>query len=76
MKLNLADYAPRSYRELIYDVVIQLIIGISDAHRVGLIHGNLDISKILLQFSGKEKIMECKITDFEPEASMKIPNSA
>ena len=44
------------------------------AHKGGLIHGQLDLSKIVLHF-GKEKTMECKITDFKPGSSKKIPTS-
>jgi hypothetical protein len=44
MKLDLSAYVSRSYREFVYDVVIQLVIGVNAAHGFGLTHGQLDLS--------------------------------
>lgn len=69
-KIDLSKQIPNGYREFVYDVTIQLANGLKEAHSHGLVHGNFDISKVVLEFSGKQMCMECKITDFEPQLSM------
>ena len=48
LKLNLALSVPRHYLELIYDCVIQLAIGLEFAHDNNTIHGNLNLSNVLM----------------------------
>lgn len=47
-KVDLAKQITKSYREFVYDVAIQVANGIREAHSNGLVHGNLDISKVVL----------------------------
>ena len=68
LNLNLAIDVPRSYIETIYDVVIQLAQGLDFAHNNGLVHGQFDLSKVVLDSEG-ENIMY-KITDFAPRTSL------
>ena len=49
LNLNLAIDVPRSYIETIYDVAIQLAQGLDFAHNSGLVHGQFDLSKVVLQ---------------------------
>lgn len=53
MNLNLVNHVSMNYIEFVYDVVIQLCNGVIAAHRNGLVHGQLDLSKVVLHFSGK-----------------------
>lgn len=48
MKLSLGITVPRHYLELIYDCVIQLAIGLEFAHDNNIVHGNLNLSNILM----------------------------
>lgn len=48
MSLNLGLTVPRTYLELIYDCIIQLAIGLEFAHDNGTVHGNLNLSNVLL----------------------------
>lgn len=48
MHLNLALKVPRDYLELIYDCIIQLAIGMEFAHDNNTIHGNLNLSNVLM----------------------------
>ena len=73
LNLNLAIDVPRSYIEFIYDVAIQLAQGLDFAHNSGLIHGQFDLSKVVLE-QESENIM-FKITDFAPQTSMDMPLS-
>mgnify|MGYP003695028639 CR=1 FL=1 len=74
LKLELAIDVPRSYLELIYDVAIQLATGLDFAHNNGLIHGCLDLSKVVLT-KEKDNII-FKLTDFAPTSSMLLPISS
>lgn len=49
LNLNLAIDVPRSYIEMIYDVAIQLAQALDFAHNSGLVHGQFDLSKVVLQ---------------------------
>ncbi len=62
--LNLGIDVPRSYIEFIYDVAIQLAQGMDFAHNSGLVHGQFDLSKVVIE-AENENIMY-KITDFAP----------
>ena len=73
LNLNLAIDVPRSYIEMIYDVAIQLASGLDFAHNSGLIHGQFDLSKVILQTENENIIY--KITDFAPQSSMEMPMS-
>ena len=64
LNLNLAIDVPRSYIETIYDVAIQLAQGLDFAHNNGLVHGQFDLSKVVLQSENENTIY--KITDFAP----------
>lgn len=64
---------PRSYIEFIYDVAIQLAQGMDFAHNSGLVHGQFDLSKVVIE-AEDENIMY-KITDFAPFTSMQMPLS-
>ena len=54
----------QSYREFVFDIVIQIATGLEAAHKNGLIHGSLDLSKVLIHFTGKQNCIEIKLTDF------------
>lgn len=73
MNLNLAIDVPRSYIEMIYDVAIQLATGMDFAHNSGLVHGQFDLSKVVIQSDNNN--MMYKITDFAPRTSMEMPLS-
>ena len=64
---------PRSYIENIYDVAIQLAQGLDFAHNAGLVHGQFDLSKVIVE-TENENVMY-KITDFAPASSMDMPLS-
>ena len=68
LDLDLSYQVPLSYIELVYDVIIQMANALDSAHQNGLVHGNLSISSVMLHFSGAQKVLECKITDFRPTA--------
>lgn len=73
LNLNLAIDVPRSYIETIYDVAIQLAQGLDFAHNTGLVHGQFDLSKVVVE-QENENIFY-KITDFAPASSMQMPLS-
>ena len=73
LRLDLAIDVPRSYLELIYDVAIQLATGLDFAHSAGLVHGQFDLSKVVIDKDKKNLVF--KIQDFAPGSSMKIPVS-
>ena len=73
LNLNLAIDVPRSYIETIYDVAIQLAQGLDFAHNNGLVHGQFDLSKVVLQTENENTIY--KITDFAPQTSLEQPLS-
>ena len=68
LQLDLAIDVPRSYLETLYDVAIQLATGLDFAHNAGLVHGQFDLSKVVLQKEGDNIVY--KITDFCPGSSM------
>jgi serine/threonine protein kinase len=74
LNLNLAIDVPRSYLELIYDLAIQLSTALDFAHTAGLVHGQLDLSKVVLAKEGDNLIF--KITDFAPVSSLEMPVSS
>ena len=49
LELDLAIDVPRSYLETVYDVAIQLATGLDFAHNAGLVHGQFDLSKVVLE---------------------------
>ena len=77
LELDLAIDVPRSYLETLYDVAIQLATGLDFAHNAGLVHGQFDLSKVVLQkdLDGKDDHVVYKITDFAPNTSMNMPLS-
>lgn len=62
LNLDLSLDVTRKYRELVFDVAIQVATGLDAAHNAGLVHGNLDLSKIVIQ--NNDEHLEFKITDF------------
>ena len=48
LNLDLSLDVPRSYRDLVFDVAIQAATGLDAAHNSGLIHGQFDLSKIVI----------------------------
>lgn len=48
LNLDMAIDVPRSYIEKIYDVAIQLATAMDFAHNSGLIHGQFDLSQVVL----------------------------
>ena len=73
LDLDLAIDVPKSYIEKIYDVAIQLATGLDFAHNSGLVHGQFDLSKVVLE-KEKDSILY-KITDFAPQTSLDLPIS-
>ena len=73
LKLDLAIDVPRSYIEKIYDVAIQLATGLDFAHNSGLVHGQFDLSKVVLEQENDHFLY--KISDFAPQLSMDLPIS-
>ena len=71
LELDLGMDVPRSYLELIYDVGIQLATAIDFAQNSGLVHGQFDLSEVLVHHNGDN--LEFKVTDFSPMASMELP---
>lgn len=65
---------PRGYLELIYDVAIQVATALDFAHNSGLVHGRLDLSKVLVHHNGDS--LEFKVTGFAPGSSMDLPLSS
>ena len=62
---------PISYIELIYDCAIQLATGLEFAHNHGLIHGQFDLSNVVLTKDTESLVF--KISDFRPTTSMLMP---
>jgi serine/threonine protein kinase len=60
--LSLGISVPLSYIETIYDCAIQLTLGLEFAHNNGLVHGNFDLSNVVVAKDGDTNIY--KITDF------------
>ena len=50
--LDLAISVPNSYIEMIYDCAIQLTLGLEFAHNNGLVHGQFDLSNVVI---GKDR---------------------
>ena len=71
LQLNLAINVPISYIELIYDCAIQLATGLEFAHNHGLIHGQFDLSNVVLTKDTESLVF--KISDFRPTTSMQMP---
>ena len=69
--LNLAINVPLSYIELIYDCVIQLAMGLEFAHNNGLVHGQFDLSNVVITKDTDNIIF--KVSDFKPVTSMNLP---
>ena len=74
LELDLAIDVPRTYLETLYDVTIQLATGLDFAHNAGLVHGQFDLSKVVLEKDGDNIVY--KVTDFAPGSSMNMPLSS
>jgi len=70
----LALNVPSYYLEIIYDCIIQLALGMEFAHNNGLVHGQFDLSHVVLTKDGDNVIY--KINDFMPLTSMNMPMSS
>lgn len=46
--MDLAVKVPSDYHEFIYDAAIQLATGLDFAHNAGLVHGQFDLSKVVV----------------------------
>lgn len=71
LNLNLALTVPLSYIELIYDCTLQLAMGLEFAHNNGLVHGQFDLSNVVIAKDTENVVY--KITDFKPATSMAMP---
>ena len=69
--LNLALTVPLTYIESIYDCALQLAMGLEFAHNNGLVHGQFDLSNVVIT-KDTENIVY-KISDFKPTTSMNMP---
>jgi serine/threonine protein kinase len=69
--LDLSTKVSSAYLEIIYDCIIQLTMGLEYAHNNGLVHGQLDLSSVLLTREGDTNIY--KVADFRPLSSMSVP---
>lgn len=82
--LNLNEWVPLEYIELVYDASIQLITAIDFAHNSKLIHGQLDLSKVKINrklpscqteenaSKSPYENLEFEITDFAPKSSIEL----
>ena len=73
LNLNLAMNVPQTYIETIYDCAIQLTLGLEYAHNNALVHGQFDLSNVVVTKDGDNLIY--KINDFRPQTSMNMPLS-
>lgn len=48
LNLDLSLDVTRKYREHVFDVAIQVATGMDAAHNSGLVHGNFDLSKVVI----------------------------
>ena len=83
-KLNLNEWVPLEYIEMVYDATIQIVTAIDFAHNSKLVHGQLDLSKVKINLN-KAKLsdpdykptpyddLEFAVTDFAPLSSMDYP---
>jgi serine/threonine protein kinase len=71
--VDLGICVSKDYRELIYDVAIQLATALDFAHSSGLVHGKFDLSCVVIDEEKKNHVF--KIQDFAPGTSMKLPIS-
>ena len=81
LDLNLAIAVPKDYRELVFDVAIQLATALDFAHNAQLVHGKLDLGSVVISRKGWKKDgtgdnLVFKIQDFAPQSSMKLSISA
>ena len=53
LDLNLALDVPKDYREMVFDVAIQLATALDFAHNAGLVHGKFDLSSVVIDREGK-----------------------
>lgn len=74
LNLNLAINVPQAYIETIYDCIIQLALGMEFAHNNGLVHGQFDLSNVVI--AKDQETMIFKINDFKPISSMNLPLSS
>ena len=71
MKLNLGIQVPRSYLEMLFDCTIQLAVGLEFAHEQGTIHGNLNLSNVLMIEDGENPIF--KLNNFKHGSVIDAP---
>jgi serine/threonine protein kinase len=70
MHLDLKREVPLYYRELVFDIVIQLATGLEFAHNNGLAHGRFDLTSVVIDREGSHLVF--KILDFAPVSSLKL----
>ncbi len=61
-KLNLNEWIPLEYIELVYDATIQLVTAIDFAHNAKLVHGQLDLSKVKINKYNRKSDNACNST--------------
>lgn len=85
-KLDLVNWVPLEYIEMVFNATIQLVTAIEFAHSHGLIHGQLDLSRVWItqrkrldtaedednHFDAYSNL-EFEITDFAPTSTMNLP---
>ena len=71
MKLNLALTVPKQYLKLIYDCIIQVTVALEYAHNNDLIHGNFDLSNILITSEGGHNVF--KLNNFKHGSTVAQP---
>jgi hypothetical protein len=71
LNLNLNLDVSRRYRELVFDVAIQIATGLDAAHNQGLAHGNFDLSHVVIQ--NNDEHLEFKVTNFQMGSSLQAP---
>ena len=83
LDLNLAIDVPKDYREMVFDVAIQLATALDFAHNAQLVHGKFDLSSVVIDREGRNNAKDgkgnnlvFKIQDFAPLSSMKLPISS
>lgn len=86
-KLDLVNWVPLEYIEMVFNATIQIVTAIEFAHAHGLIHGQLDLSRVWItqrrRLEGNENEedeifdaysnLEFEVTDFAPTLTMKLP---
>jgi len=60
LDLNLAIDVPKDYREMVFDVAIQLATALDFAHNAQLVHGKFDLSSVVIDREGRKNAKDGK----------------